>query len=62
MWDIIEWRKMVMLGGRKLKEYRVWSANRGKVVCKEYKFSRLFTENICYHILIFIQYIGFYYI
>ena len=31
--------KMVMLGGRKLEGYRVWSANRGKVVCREYKFS-----------------------
>ncbi|WZY70109.1 hypothetical protein YC2023_002349 [Brassica napus] len=25
--------KMVMLGGRKLEGYRVWSANRRKVVC-----------------------------
>lgn len=33
--------KMVMLGGKKLEGYRVWSVNRGKMVCREYNFSIL---------------------
>ena len=38
----LNWEKMVVMEGKKLKGNSVWSANRGKVVCREYKYSYLF--------------------
>ena len=32
-----------MIGRKKLKENRVWSANKREVICKKYKFSNNFT-------------------
>ena len=36
-----------MMEGRKLKRNRVWSANKGEVVCNEYKFSIFNSNSYC---------------
>ena len=35
----LNWEKMVVMKGKKLKGNKVWSANKGEVVCREYKYS-----------------------
>ena len=40
-----------MMGRRKLKGNKVWSANRGKVVCREYKFSSLYAYFVMFHLI-----------
>ena len=51
--------KMVMMGGKKLRGNRVWSANKGGLVDREYKFSikklsfiQYISNNPCFVVLI----------